>query len=161
MLNREYPWKEDGDAISKNSLAKFIKDSALINRIDHDYSKAKNHVVRVVYSEEFVDFFVERMHLVKIKTIQALEDQLKQRGDILTKFGECWFRSSMNVMHFVPRGISISFLSNLLVLEKDGVKGLTKFLEQHRFVKDRDPRMLARGIKAIYDEARKEIRAEH
>jgi transcriptional regulator with XRE-family HTH domain len=160
-LRREYPWKDDGDAINNNSLAKFIKDSALVNRIDHDYSKAKNPALRVVFSEEFVDFFVERMRLVKIETFQPLEEHLKRREDILTKFGVCWFKSSMNVMHFVPRGISISFLSNLLVLEKDGVKGLTKFLEQHRFAQDRDPLMLARGVKAIYDEARNELRAEH
>ena len=75
-LSREYPWKDDGDTINKNSLAKFIKDSALVNRIDHDFSKAKNSALRVVFSEDFADFFVKRMHLVNIKTIQALEEQL-------------------------------------------------------------------------------------
>lgn len=152
-LGYPYPWEDDGETLNKSSLAQFIKDSALLNRIDHAISKTKKPALRVVFSEDFADFFVERMRLVKIKTIHALEEQLKQREDILTKFGVCWFKSPMNIMHFVPRGISISFLSNLLVLDKVGVKGLAKFFEQHRFVKDRNPRMLARGVKAVYDEA--------
>jgi len=157
-LGRPYPWDAiTAGIINKNSLAQFIKDSQLVTDIDHTISKAQKPALRIAFSDDFAEFFAERMHLVKIKTIQELEEQLKQREDFLKEFCVGWFKSSVSVMSFVPRGISISFLSNLLVFEKYGVKGLTKFFEEHRYDKKLNPRKLARGVKKIYEQVQKKM----
>jgi len=151
VLSLERKNKSEG-GLSLNSLSSFIKESRMLQRIEFAVSHSKDPEWGIAFSEDWTAFFLKRLKLLEISTLAALEELLQEREAHLKKFIIRWFNDPINVLTFVPRGISISFLSNIVVFEQKGVEGLEAFLKDHRFSPTRDPKKLAQTTKLIHEE---------
>ena len=139
-------------AIDKNSVAAFVKYSDVISRIETAVSSALH--LRIVFSDTFVETYVEKLGFLGVSTIGATEGHLVQKQKIITKFLIAWFRGTgRGRLSFLPAGLSISFLVSAIVLEKGGLAALTDFFARHAFNKNQNIQKLACDVELAYKNA--------
>jgi hypothetical protein len=139
--------------LNKKSLAKFIKNSPLVSRIDQ--AIAVGNKLRLISPDSYIEFYLERISHVGLKTISEIERHLKEREQTIKNFAISCNKNPMLQQPYLPHGVCIASLQVLLLLEKGSVKALKDFLVEHRINKRANPHKMTRALKAAYDEAQK------
>jgi hypothetical protein len=152
-LNCPYPWESDGETLDKNSLARFIKKTDLVNALDQEIAAA--HKVRLIPPDSYVEFILERILHVGIKTTSEVERLLAERKQMIKKFAVACYKHPILRRPDFPHGVCISSLQILLSFEHDKTKELKDFLVEKRLNQNANPHKMTRALKIAYNEARK------
>lgn len=154
-LKRDYPWDDGDKPLDKNSLAEFLRNSEVADRIDHAVATAAN--LRVVPPESFLDMILDRASYLGTTTVSEIEGLLKQNEQILTAFGKLCYANGLARSLFVPRGFCIGALQGVLLVQKNDFKTLVEFVKKHGLDQKTNPEKRARSIKRTYELAKKEL----